>query len=415
MNLNVCTLIFCRDLTSPPCIPQSLDIIYRLPTDQIQASNATVSAEVDALHADLKCKVINATWSIAPDDTSISTRTTQVWEWNYQTTDAECPYATGVRGVSLDSLAGHYAYDTCDYGDSNGTLPSPCRRWWLIVAHVELDDKNHTYPTSGRGVDFITARGGESSISSIACEPKYEMRKARVVTDGTNFDASLIEDSPSSTIPNITAWDILLNAKDSEMRAWNLLHGTNVEDMSSVSSVDNVTLTHDIFALMNYTMLRNSSKSWMDTNFLIEAARKSFQGVATQVALQYLTQAVEGNSTATIYWTENRLVLQKLSFYLVTSILLILIAITVALLVSTPAGVVPRDVGSIAGMAAIVASSPELGAALENTGYSAAATKHRAISFSPFHTGMIGRDFGIGAESGSLVLPKSISAQQQKW
>jgi hypothetical protein len=322
--------------------------------------------------------------------------------------DTDCPFAISEGGIGLDSLAGYTA--SAAYSSS---LSAPCNRWFLWVGHVELDDKNHTYNVYN--LYNYTARGGIPSVSSISCQPKYELRRARVATNGISYYPSLIENNQPSAIPNITAWDLFLAAQQSEGSAKSILSGSN--GLGSGSIVGNVTIS-GFFSLMNYTMPRTNPKSWMDTDFLIESARKSFQGIATQVASQYLTQAVKENSAATISWSENRLVLQDLSFYVVISILVLLIAITTTLSLSTPSGVVPRDPGSIAGMAAIVASSSDLNATLKGAGHSASVTKSRAISSSPFQTGMHDQQFCIRArliENESLKLPSPRAGRQQNW
>jgi hypothetical protein len=352
---------------------------------------------------------VNATWEITPDPTS--TRGEGLYQWDIQTTDADCPLTTGVRGVPLNQLAGYYAEDYYRPLGEDGPISS-CIRWWLWVAHVELDNRNHTVEIPAYG--NVTARGGVSTISSISCQPKFEMRKARIVTDGIKFNSSLIENSASSTLANVTAWNLLDSVIASKDRARSILRGTNGE---FTSSIGNVTLHSDIFLLMNLTMPRKDREGWMDSSFLIESARKSFQSVATQVVLGSLVEPIEGNSTATLTWTENRLVLQALSFYLIVSLLIILIAVAAVLGFSTPIGVVPLDPGSIAGTAAIVASSFDLNQNLKTAGYSAAATKVRAMASAPYHAGIRGRRFCISSSVGqdSQNLLTLATTQRQKW
>ena len=155
---------------------------------------------------------------------------------------------------------------------------------------------------------------------------------------------------------------------------------------------------------------------------MIESAKKAFQGVAVQVVLDHFSQASNGTLNGSASWTEQRLILRTLSFWLVTSILIMLIIIVAVLCFERSPLVVPRDPGSIAGLAAIVASSPDINSSLQGVAHSENATKTRLIALAPYCTEYLrvgeGERFQIGVpdmEASDQALIHAESAQQQKW
>jgi hypothetical protein len=174
--------------------------------------------------------------------------------------------------------------------------------------------------------------------------------------------------------------------------------------------------------VMNATSPRYNTSAWMDTDVMINSARKAFQGVAVQAVLNHFSQEFNGTLNGSASWTEQRLILRTLSFWLVTSLLVMLIIIVAALCCQSSPLVVPRDPGSIAGLAAIVASSPDINSLLQGVAHSEDATKARLIALSPYRTDYSGvgegHHFQISVpsiEASDDALVHSVSAQQQKW
>lgn len=332
-------------------------------------------------------------------------------------TDAECPPAYSVRGFEYQHVAGYLAIDQVTNCYKNGTA-LPDKRWWLWVAHVEMDNQNRTW-TSGTSNTTTYYRSGKSSVSIIACQPKIEMRKARVVSDGRTMNASLIPDSSSPVTINLTAWDLLTYAQNSEQDAKFILGGTNRRPWPQSQ---NTTLTEMIFVLMNATMPRKDSSGWMDTDFLMESSKKAFQNVASQVVFDHFTNPANATLTGSASWLEQRLILRSLSFYLVASLLVVLLGIAAALCFYQPIIAVPRDPGSIAGLAAILASSPSVIHMLKGVGHSAVATKAQLIAGAPFHSETVnspeGRRFRIQASNIDAQSSKPFQhmpIQKQQW
>jgi hypothetical protein len=371
-----------------------------------KASNTTITATVDAFCPDLDCESLNANFSIW--DNFDNTHLPGAYGFTLSITDSKWPDVKGVSlaGVPLASLAGYFTW--ANYAP---------RELLLWVGHVELDDYDWTRPYLFNTTR--TYRNGTSTVSAIVCKPKYEIRRAYITMDGTEIkEASLIMNDTSTTLPDVSAWSLLDYFQMSSASAFKILSGTNVD---AIYSMDNVTITDSIFSMMNSTMARPTRESWMEPEFLIESARKSFQRVATQLVLSYVTEPVNGTSTSTVQWKENRLVLRPLSFYLIVALLVVLIGVAFILYLRQPTGVVPRDPGSIAGLATIVASSAVINTALKGVGHSPDATEARLMALATYHT-TVGHDeehrqFLIEPCSPNARIDNSLrkASKQQEW
>jgi hypothetical protein len=371
-----------------------------------KASNITTIATVDAFCPDLDCESVNnANFSIWDDFDN--THLSGAYQFLLNISDPKWPDIKSVarRGVPLASLAGYIT----------GANYAP-RELLLWVGHVELDDHNWTRPYFNSTRIY---RNGKSSVSAIACKPKYEIRRARITMDGTEMKAaSIVMNDTSAILPDVSAWSLLNYFQMSSVSASKILSGTNVDNSYSM---DNVTIYDSIFSVMNSTMARNTRESWMEPEFLMESARKSFQRIATQLVLSYVTAPINGTSTGTVQLKENRLVLRPLSFYLIVVLLVTLIGVGFILYVRRPTGVVPRDPGSILGLATIVVSSAAINAALQGVGHSSYATEARLIVLEPYHT-TVGHNeehqqFSIEASSPNVQIDISLqkASKQQEW
>jgi hypothetical protein len=305
-------------------------------------------------------------------------------------TDPDCPPSYEAMGYTEQHIAGYFAADMVNPCNINDTLAGS--RWWLFVAHIELDDRDHEMISNSNDNSTIPYRTGPSSVNIVACQPRMEVRKAVVVSNGLSTNATLLPNKGSATF-NFSAWDILAYVKRTEAAAWSIVGGNVVLPLPDTH---NVTFTEPTFELMNTTMTEYTGKAWMDTGNLIAHSRKAFQGAAAQVAAASFVKQSSDTIYGSTSWTEQRLVLRLLSFWLVTSLLIVLFGIAATLVFYRPFNVVTRDPGTIAGLAAILASSPDFSDALQGVGHSAGATKARLKAMSPFHTETVSNTKGYG-------------------
>lgn len=282
-------------------------------------------------------------------------------------------------GYTEQHIAGYFAADMVNPCNVNDTRAGS--RWWLFVAHIEMDNLDHETDANSNDNSTIPYRTGPSSVNIIACQPKMEVRKALVVSSGLSTNATLLPGNGTATF-NFSAWDVLAYVKRTEAAASQMVIGNA---KLPLPDTNNVTFVEPTFNLMNTTMTEYTGKAWMDTNNLISNARKAFQGAAAQVAAASFVIHTSDTLHGSTFWTEQRLVLRLLSFWLVTSILIVLLGIAAILMFHRPFKVVTRDPGTIAGLAAILASSSDFSDSVQGVGHSATATKARLRALSPFY------------------------------
>jgi hypothetical protein len=174
-------------------------------------------------------------------------------------TDSDCAFLWGDIGYKEQHIAGYIVGDDVTTCNPNGTHPHD-QEWRIFVAHVELDNVTRTFNASGLELQYRDGQwfmfnpyarrrlttllnfSGEHSVSIITCQPKIELRKALVVSDGETVNATLIGDGAALAPPNISAWDVLHQIKQSEFAAGPLLSGPN---MMPLPDSNNVTVSSD--------------------------------------------------------------------------------------------------------------------------------------------------------------------------
>ncbi len=345
--------------------------------------------------------------------------TSSMWVGYYQfqinITDPACPHTTGFHGSTLDEISQYSIMDEtnkCVEETATNYTTRPGQRWWIWVSHDVIDYHRNISFTS----PFLntTYPAGQPSVSTIACEPTVQMRKALITTDGITYNATLTNDGPTPMKLNISAWDMQSSVTDSDALAGATFQGA---PSGALHVPDDFSMSRSLYLLMNASDPRRTYQDWMDTNFLIDSARKAYQRVAVQVALeQYLTTAND-TTHGTTTWVENRLVLRPLSFYLSVAILAVLIGIAALLCLYHPAGLVPHDPGSILGLASIVAPSSKLQHILEDTGRSAAATETKLSYSNQFQSGIAYNEdksrFQIVSSGPSVS--EAVTEPKQRW
>jgi hypothetical protein len=312
------------------------------------------------------------------------------YDMTLNSTDPDCPPSYGNMGYTEQHVAGYFAADMINPCNVNDTLAGS--RWWLFVAHIEMDDRDHEMASNSNDNSTTPYRTGPSSVNIIACQPKMEVRKALVVSNGLSTNATLLPGKGLASF-NFSAWDILAYVKRTEAATSYVVSGNVVLPLPDTH---NVTFVEPTFELMNTTMTEYTGTAWMDANNLIANSRKAFQGAAAQVAAASFVKQSRDTIYGSTSWTEQRLVLRLLSFWLVTSLLIVLLGIAAALVFYRPFKVITRDPGTIAGLAAILASSPDFSNALQGVGHSTSATKARLKDLSPFHTETVSDTKGHG-------------------
>ena len=107
---------------------------------------------------------------------------------------------------------------------------------------------------------------------------------------------------------------------------------------------------------------------WTNMTVYTNALKDSFSCMMQQVIKNDLLQDTPYHVEGTMESTEDRLFVRQMSFWLISVLLGILVAIALTLLCFfVPVAVCPRDTGSIGGVATILAQSPDFMAVFENS------------------------------------------------
>ncbi|KAK1142304.1 hypothetical protein N8T08_008049 [Aspergillus melleus] len=225
-------------------------------------------------------------------------------------------------------------------------------RIWVLLSHLE---PNATVVNTGawslaygpegpyynKSTAFVSWR-----ILSKVCTPQYKIRKALTSISYTNDSSPTVgtidfdEQGEADAIPGVSAHDILYGV-------WHSL---------SVST--KLSQTPD--ALLLSTEENGKAQYW-DTDRLQRELKQRVSTMGAQVARQYMLKPADIVTRGRANGLVKRLVVRELAFALVTTILGLLIAIASGLIiVYLPVVACPRDPGSIAGLATILARSPEM-------------------------------------------------------
>ncbi|KAE8360253.1 hypothetical protein BDV27DRAFT_161825 [Aspergillus caelatus] len=244
-------------------------------------------------------------------------------------------------------------------------------RLWTIVLHQDLsgafiDSGIHVSSSGG-----IESNGtGTYDIKAIACTPKYTLNKRKVdIWRGQNTSvvySNIHHDGAGEnyTIPGVSAADILYGVWKSLWAMENPPDG----------------------GLLIQSNGKNTEEFW-NTTHLKSLMEQDISGVGAALVQEYLLQSDNKTAHGLVTNSEKRLVVQSLSFGLLTSILVLLIAITASLaLFYHPISACPRDAGSLAGLATILARSPEFSAQLMGMGPLPVPQIQDALQGQRFHT-----------------------------
>ncbi|TDZ33421.1 hypothetical protein C8035_v011871 [Colletotrichum spinosum] len=122
------------------------------------------------------------------------------------------------------------------------------------------------------------------------------------------------------------------------------------------------------FTMMKMKLGLDSISAFMDPDLLISTATEVFKGVGTQVLAQSVLRPANTTTLGSVTFVENRLQVKLLSTALMCSFLGILAIISAWMIFIRPRNVAPREPGSIAATATVLAASPRLRKLLSGLG-----------------------------------------------
>lgn len=323
------------------------------PSTGVVNGSLTYSAPVDVFFASLSsCETgkINYTVAFNPDDSTsvaayynttvtlpgceIFNATLDAPDWRYATNDTA--HRFGYR-ASFQNV-------TC----SNLSPSDPTRfRFMLSAAYSE-----------GSGFNDNTLLNS----SNVVCIPSYSFQTANVTLDVLGNVQSVNLTGTPRQLNGASAANIGQGVLASVLQAYSI----------SDSSAENLVL--DPFTtLMQQETAGFTAKDLLDPAYLNKTGNKVYSAIAAQLANIYLLTDNNENAQplveGTISKTESRLFARQIPIRIMQGAGGLMILLVAVILFVRPRGVVPRDIDSIAAVAAILARSPELEARLRGTGH----------------------------------------------
>ncbi|KAK2757300.1 hypothetical protein FQN54_004814 [Arachnomyces sp. PD_36] len=197
----------------------------------------------------------------------------------------------------------------------------------------------------------------------LVCKPTYHISKRQVSlrNDGSvvsvGVDSSTTNDPSDSQIPNISPM-VLVNSLLSSVDSANLpllsasRSAFNYEDPQSV-------YFGPFFQVANISSPLASPGDILQYETLEKVTRGAFSAIIAQIARENLMSTASQNFPGTVSAKASRLFMQNLSLRVMEAALAVLIVIACVACIFRTSRCTPQDPGTIAGLATILARSPE--------------------------------------------------------
>ncbi|KAK7426093.1 hypothetical protein QQZ08_007403 [Neonectria magnoliae] len=188
------------------------------------------------------------------------------------------------------------------------------------------------------------------------CKPSYNLQ---------NFEVR------SSTVINGSSQAVLSTAAAPDQKEMNGLSGGFIA--LSVSRSSNMfylgtggqdyVLSQQVPTFFQLMSMKNGNISigaFLDPELLVETGKNVFKGIATQVLRQLALKPVDEKVAGQVTYTEDRLHVKVLSTGFMLTFLALLTLLALGMIFVRPHSVIPREPGSIAATATMLAASPAL-------------------------------------------------------
>lgn len=194
------------------------------------------------------------------------------------------------------------------------------------------------------------------AFTSLMCTPRYQLGRGRAhirrANDSTAVYSSLDIHEPGKTdsIPGVTAGDIIYGT-------WR-----SIQILGTFESipVDGVTQASSIAYWLVSSKPNEVEPFFKNETLLSQTVKRPITSIAANIAHQYLLEPSSSTIQGTVNTTKRRLYVRDLSFGLMAGILVLFIVISALLgIVYFPVRACSRDPGSIAGLATVLARSPQ--------------------------------------------------------
>jgi hypothetical protein len=388
---------------------QGLDLSYPLGTtrqyafqnfNSSNAVNATaLEAIVDGFLADLDCEeallTVNEWMEIDLYNTPSSIPPQSEQNLSISTPSCQIPYKSMPISQTVKNSKKSYGQigsGTCTNmsGDNSYRI--------LVLAGVYLEGATVTEGNVSDPTGYETETNFTSLRSmQLVCRPTYAISKVSVLLNSTggsfvapNVDVSKIADATNRTLSNVHPWSIAAAV------------------FASADAYNTVPLSYDTYGLdyvdTNFAFGLHQRpdltlEDLLDPHILKDIAVRFYQLFSAQVVKRALLEDMDMDILGTAYVNEFRLIVRELSVRLMEGILALLSAFALIMMILVPRnGVLPRDPGSIAGLATTLSRSVELYESLANTGTARLSLLRRTLSHRQYHTQIIENKDGLSFE-----------------
>ena len=310
---------------------------------------------VDAFSASLACEKGNWTSKVLEDrklfQVNISTSSCQIID------EEILPgyWMPKVGQTNADILIGRLQASNCTHSRTKDDV----ERLLIMLGEYSI-----SIPPSPHSPSITYSANSLLRFSSLVCKPEYVIKRPTVLFNpfesfsGSGVEVMLEDDTETTTIPQLSAWDIASGVLSSLAPS----HAGSVDD--------NGTDLDQFFTLIQPKWPQANMSGLLDSEIVHRASRELYSSISTQMAHRYLLTSTNQSMKGISIVSERRLHIRTLSLRLTESILGLLIVISTIMCIWTPVRIVSRDPGSIGGYATILARSQALVDSLRGMGAS---------------------------------------------
>ncbi|OSS50674.1 hypothetical protein B5807_04380 [Epicoccum nigrum] len=251
------------------------------------------------------------------------------------------------RGLQAVSCGFNYTWGTSCDGYIDGHDKNR-----LVFLFAELDQD--LGGASSNKTEAITVVAGNTT--AIVCEARYNITNTKIVMDRNgNLKDTSHKTATMNPTQQFPAWDLvdgLLTACDAGGASIGRIYAYWSAGISPWSSL------HIFFS--KWVQATYPSSDLKDPSVLQSHANEMFAMVTAQMAKQSLMRPSVDISIGTCRGVEDRLRVRGLSLYLMATVLVVMIMLTIGLMCVAPRRYASRDPSSIGGMALVLSQSTAL-------------------------------------------------------
>ncbi|KAF2400960.1 hypothetical protein EJ06DRAFT_556427, partial [Trichodelitschia bisporula] len=311
------------------------------PVDNTTSAQASSLATVDALTASLDCERASTIDAISHSCATLPCHLI----WGFEARAPSCSFNpdNDVDGGVIGTTGAVQRFGRVMSGRcANAT--GDARRMAVITGYLHL--------TKDANVTALF-----DNATALVCKPLYAVHRAAATIDG---NAQLTDVVPDTSAPRqltgLSPWDLALGVWAAVNRTDTTAAPAPKHPFTQADAfIELLASTHPTLDLDSSTDLRT-------------AINGTFAGIAAQLARTHLTAPASNTVTGSLAITSQVLALSSIALRFMEALLALLLLLTLALFLTRPAHVTPRDTSTPGGLAAVLAGSELFTSALAGLG-----------------------------------------------